>query len=164
MVATWGDGDPALPTVQKCKTAEFRNGRDGVVNKPRFGAATTQSCSQHGDGWHDMRLTINQITTDIRMSRERIDNILHNELSLNQFSMSYETWCHVTSVWHCLRQILLISLNVSFPNQGWVLGSSLWTRDKETIHAVVTPLLTYSKEGQSFFFSIGRESDVLSYF
>lgn len=39
----------------------------------------------------------------------------------------------------------------SFPNLGWVLGLSLWARDKGTKHAGKTHILTCYKQGQVCF-------------
>lgn len=50
---------------------------------------------------------------------------------------------------------------LTFSNPGWMLASSFWAKDKETIHAVETPLFTCSKEDQGC--SICRVGDSLRF-
>ncbi|CAI9733412.1 Hypothetical predicted protein [Octopus vulgaris] len=90
MVATLGNDAPALSTVQKW-AAEFRKGRENLEDDSRSGRPATATTEENIDRVHhmvmdDRQLTINQIANAIRISRERVENILHKELGMLKVS------------------------------------------------------------------------------
>jgi len=90
MVDTVGDDAPALSTVYKW-TAEFKRGRESLEDDPRPGRPTTATTPDNIDRVHhlvmgDRRLTISQIASDVGISRERVEHILHNELGMSKVS------------------------------------------------------------------------------
>uniref|UniRef100_A0A3Q0T381 Mos1 transposase HTH domain-containing protein n=1 Tax=Amphilophus citrinellus TaxID=61819 RepID=A0A3Q0T381_AMPCI len=90
MVATLGDDAPALSTVQKW-AAEFKRGRESLEDDPRSGRPVTATTRENIDRVHhmvmdDSRLTVNQIANAVGISRERVENILHNELGMSKIS------------------------------------------------------------------------------
>ena len=90
MVATLGDGAPALSTVQKW-AAEFKRGRESLEDDPRPGRPVTATTQENVDHVHhmvmdDRRITVNQVASSVGISRERVENILHNELGMSKVS------------------------------------------------------------------------------
>ncbi|XP_030588657.1 histone-lysine N-methyltransferase SETMAR-like [Archocentrus centrarchus] len=90
MVATLGDDAPALSTVQKW-AAEFKRGRESLEDDQRSGRPVTATTRENIDRVHhmvmdDSRLTVNQIANAVGISRERVENILHNELGMSKIS------------------------------------------------------------------------------
>ena len=90
MVATLGDNAPTLSTVKK-RAAEFKRGRESLENDPRSGRPASATTQENIDRVHhmvmdDKRLTVNQIADAIAISRERVENILHQELDMSKVS------------------------------------------------------------------------------
>ena len=90
MVSTLGDDAPDLSTVKKW-AAEFKRGRKSLPDDPRsgrFSPATTQKNIDriHQMVMNDRRLTISHLANVISISRERVENILHNELGMSKVS------------------------------------------------------------------------------
>ena len=88
MVSTLGDDAPALSTVKKW-AAEFKRGRKSLEDDPRLGRPFTATTQENIDRIHQMvmndrRLTINHLANVIGISRERVENILHNELGMSK--------------------------------------------------------------------------------
>ena len=88
MVATLGDDTPALSIVQKW-TAEFNRSRESLEDDPRSGRPATATTQENIDRVNhmvmdDRRLTVNQIANAVGISRERVENILHNELGMSK--------------------------------------------------------------------------------
>ena len=89
-VATLGDDVSALLTVKKW-TAEFKRGRESFDDDPRSGrlasATTKENINRiHHMAMDDRRLTVNQIADAVAISRERVDNVLHQELGMSKVS------------------------------------------------------------------------------
>ena len=90
MVATLGDDDPALSTVKNW-AAKFRRGREGLEDDPSSGRPASVTTQENIDPVHhmvmdDRRLTVNQIADAVAISRERVENILHQELGISKVS------------------------------------------------------------------------------
>ena len=87
----------------------------------------------------DRRLTINQIVKPISISRERVENILHYELGMNEVSAWWVPCLltpdqnHTSLMTSQETDLVWGRFSCMFPNPGWVLSSLLWTRDKETV-------------------------------
>ncbi|XP_029653860.1 uncharacterized protein LOC115227070 [Octopus sinensis] len=93
VVATLEDHAPSLSTVQKW-AAEFRRGTDSLKKDPRSERTSTSTTEENIDRVHhtvksDRQLTINQKANVISISFERIEKILHNELSM---TMVFAPW------------------------------------------------------------------------
>ena len=93
MVATLGDDAQALSNVKKW-AAEFKRGRESLEDDPRSGRPVTATTQENIDRvYHmvmdDRRLTVNQIANAVGISRERVENILHNELGMSKVSASW---------------------------------------------------------------------------
>ena len=90
MVSTLGDYAPALSTVKKW-AVEFMRGRESLEDDPRSERPSTATTQEHIDRIHQMvmkdrRLTISHLANVISISRERVENILHNELGMSKVS------------------------------------------------------------------------------
>ena len=90
MVSTLGDDAPALSTVKKW-AAEFKRGRESLEDDPRSGRPFTATTQENIDRiyqmvMNDRRLTISHLANVISISRERVENILHNELGMSKVS------------------------------------------------------------------------------
>ena len=90
MFSTLGDDAPALSTVKKW-AAEFKRGRESLEDDPRSGRPSTATTQENIDHIHqmvinDIRLTISHLANVISISRERVENILHNELGMSKVS------------------------------------------------------------------------------
>ena len=88
MVSTLGDDAPALSTVKKW-AAEFKRGRESLEDDPRSGCPSTATTQENIDRIHQMvmndrRLTISHLANVISISRERVENILHNKLGMSK--------------------------------------------------------------------------------
>ena len=88
MVSTLGDDAPALSTVKKW-AAEFKRGRESLEDDPRSGRPSTATTQESIDHIHQMvmndrRLTISHLANVISISRERVENILHNKLGMSK--------------------------------------------------------------------------------
>ena len=88
MVSTLEDDAPALSTVKKW-AAEFKRGRESLEDDPRLGRPSTATTQENIDRIHQMvmndrRLTISHLANVVRISRERVENILHNELGMSK--------------------------------------------------------------------------------
>ena len=88
MVSTLEDNARALSIVKKW-AAEFKRGRERLEDDPRSGRpsmATTQEIIDriHQMVMNDRRLTINYLASVISISRERVENILRNELGMSK--------------------------------------------------------------------------------
>ena len=86
MVATLGDNAPALSTVKKL-AAEFKRGRESLEDDLRSGRPSTATTQQNIDRIHkmvmdDRHLSVNYIANVMSISRERLENILHEELGV----------------------------------------------------------------------------------
>lgn len=72
-------------------TVEFRKGRESFENYPGSGRSETAATEGNVDRVHRMlmdnrRMAINQKCNAICISRERVENILHNELGITTVS------------------------------------------------------------------------------
>ena len=90
MVSTLGDDAPALSTMKKW-AAEFKMARESLEDDPRSGRLSTPTIQENIDRIHQMvmndrRLTISHLANVISISRERVENILHNELGMSKVS------------------------------------------------------------------------------
>ena len=90
MFSTLGDDAPALSTVKKW-AAEFKRGRESLEDDPRSGRPSTATTQENIDRIHQMimndrRLTISHLANVISISRERVENILRNELDMSKVS------------------------------------------------------------------------------
>ena len=90
MIATLGDNFPALSTVKKW-AAEFKRGRESLEDDPRYVCPASATIQKNIDRVHhmvmdDRRLIVNQIPDAIAISRERVENILHQELGMSKVS------------------------------------------------------------------------------
>ena len=90
MVSTLGDDAPALSTVKKW-AAEFKRRRESLEDDPRSGRPSRATTQENIDRIHQMvmnnrRLTIRHLANVISISRERVKNILHNELGMSKVS------------------------------------------------------------------------------
>ena len=88
MVSTLGDDAPALSSVKKW-AAEFKRGRESLEDDPKLGRPSTATTPKNIDHIHQMvmndrRLTISHLASVISISRERVENILHNELGMSK--------------------------------------------------------------------------------
>ena len=89
MVSTLMDDAPALSTVKKW-AAEFKR-RESLEDDPRSGRPSTATTQENIDRIHQMvmndrRLTISHLANVISISRERVENILHNEPGMSKVS------------------------------------------------------------------------------
>ncbi|XP_029634602.1 uncharacterized protein LOC115210258 [Octopus sinensis] len=109
MVATLGDYVPVLSTVQKW-AAEFKRSRENLKDNPRLGRPAIATTQENIDRVHhmvmnDRRLNVNQIANAIGISRERVENILHNELSTPKVSIRWVPR-HLTPDQKYTRQVI----------------------------------------------------------
>uniref|UniRef100_A0A3Q0R6R1 Uncharacterized protein n=1 Tax=Amphilophus citrinellus TaxID=61819 RepID=A0A3Q0R6R1_AMPCI len=89
VAATLGDDAPALSAVQKW-AAELKRGGESL-DDPRSGRPATATTQENNDRVHhmvtdDRRLTVNQTANAVGISRERVENIQHNELDMSKVS------------------------------------------------------------------------------
>ena len=89
-VAILGDDVLALLTVKKW-TAEFKKGRESFEDDPRSGRLVSATTQENIDRVHhmvmdDRRLTVNQMVDAVAISRERVDNVPHQELGMSKVS------------------------------------------------------------------------------
>ena len=89
-VSTLGHDAPALSTVKKW-AAVLKRGRESLEDYPRSGSPSTVTTQENIDRIHQMvmndrRLTISHLANVISISRERVKNILHNELGMSKVS------------------------------------------------------------------------------
>ena len=90
VVSTLGDDAPALSTVKKW-AEELKRGRESLEDDPRSGRPSTATTQEnigriHQMVMNDRRLTICHLANVMSISRERVENILHNELSMSKVS------------------------------------------------------------------------------
>ena len=90
MVSTLGNDAPALSTVKKW-AAEFKRGRESLEDDPKSRYPSTATTQENIDRIHQMvmndrRLTISHLANVISISRERVENILHNKLGMSKVS------------------------------------------------------------------------------
>ena len=90
IVAILWDDAPALSTVKKW-AAEFKKGKESLEDDPRSGRPASATTQGNIDRVHhmvmdDRCLTINQIVDAVVISRERVENILHQELGMSKVS------------------------------------------------------------------------------
>ena len=84
IVSTLGDDAPALSTVKK-RAVEFKRGRENLEEDPRSGRPSTATTPENIDRiyqmvMNDKQFTISHLANIISISRERVENIFHNEL------------------------------------------------------------------------------------
>ena len=85
-----GEDAPALSTVKKW-AAEFKRDRESLEDDPRSGRSASATNQENIDYVHhmvmdDRRLTVNQIADAVAISREPVENILHQELDMSKVS------------------------------------------------------------------------------
>ena len=85
-----------LSTVKKW-AAELKWGRESLEADPRSGHSSTATLQENIDRIHQMvmnkgRLTISDLTNVISISREQVENILHNELGMSKISPRWVPW------------------------------------------------------------------------
>ena len=90
MVSTLGNDASALATVKKW-AAKFKWGRESLEDDPKSGCPSTATTQKNIDHiqqmvMNDRRLTISLLANDISTSRERVENILLNELGISKVS------------------------------------------------------------------------------
>ena len=90
MVATLGDTAPSYATVKRW-AALFKMGRESLEDDDRCGRPLTATTEENISHVHrivmgDRRVTVNEIATSVGISRERVENILHNELGMSKVS------------------------------------------------------------------------------
>ncbi|XP_014781847.1 uncharacterized protein LOC106877455 [Octopus bimaculoides] len=90
MVVTLGDDASGLSAVQKC-TNECRRRTEILEDDITFGGPATATSEENIDCVHEMemddqRLTINQITNAISISRKSVENILYNNICIMKVS------------------------------------------------------------------------------
>lgn len=148
---------------QQCQTS-----LDGFRRREWFGCpapATTERIigHVHQTELDDSRLIINKIANELRIFY--IINLAWEWFILGG--------CHI--FWHKIKTARADHTTgqydiawgrsscfpLRYPNPGLVLGSSLYAREKEMIHATETPLLTCSREAKFHF--ICRELDNLRF-
>ena len=88
MVSTLGNDAPVLSTVKKW-AAKFKRGRESLADDPRSERPSTAITQENIDRIHQMvmndrRLTISHLANVISISREPVENILHNELGMSK--------------------------------------------------------------------------------
>ena len=93
MVSTLEDDASVLSTVKKW-AAEFKRGRESLEDDPRSGRPSTATTQENIDRIHQMvmnntRLTISHLANAISISRERVENIFHNELGKSKVSVRW---------------------------------------------------------------------------
>ena len=96
MVSTLGDDALALSTVKKW-AAEFKRGRESLEDDLRSGHPSTATTQENIDRIHQMvmndrPLTISHLANVISISRERVENILHNKLGMSKVSAQWVPW------------------------------------------------------------------------
>ena len=96
IVSTLGDDAPALSTVKKW-AVEFKRWRESLEDGPRSGRPSTATTQENIDCIHQMvindrRLTISHLANVISISRERVENILHNKLGMSKVLARWVPW------------------------------------------------------------------------
>ncbi|XP_014787070.1 uncharacterized protein LOC106881262 [Octopus bimaculoides] len=97
MVVAFEDNAPTLLTVQKW-AVDFKKGKESLDDDLRFGYRATATTEEILDCIHhmlvdDRRLSIIQIASAISKSCERVENTLHNELSMTKVSAQWGARC-----------------------------------------------------------------------
>ena len=87
MVATLGNDAPALSTVKKW-AAEFKRSSESLEDDLTSGRPASATIQENIDCVHlmvidDRRLTVNQIADAVAISRERVENILHQKFGMS---------------------------------------------------------------------------------
>ena len=85
MVSTLGDDAPTFSNVKWAE--EFKRGTESLEDDLRSGRLPSAATQENIDRIHQMvmngrRLTISHLANVISISRERVENILHNELGM----------------------------------------------------------------------------------
>ena len=139
MVATLGDDVPALSNGGQLNSravgwALKMTEDPDVLPQPPPKKTPTVFTTMVMD---DRRLSVNQVVNAVGISRERVENILHNELGMSKVSTrvgatAFDAWSpvlfdqkHTTPgwscrrrTWHFLKQIQSVFLNVSSPKMS----------------------------------------------
>ena len=90
MVATLGDTAPSYALVKRW-AAHFKMLKESLEDDDKCGRPTTATTEENIAHVHkavvdDRRSTVNQTANTIGISRERVENILHNELGMSKVS------------------------------------------------------------------------------
>lgn len=90
MVGTLGEKAPSYTTVKKW-ASEFKQGRESLEDDPRCGRPVTVSTEDVIDHVQkiildDRRTTERKIAFELKISQERVHNIIHHELGMNKVS------------------------------------------------------------------------------
>jgi histone-lysine N-methyltransferase SETMAR len=87
-IKVYGDSSPSFSTITKW-AAEFKRGRTSLEDDPREGlpkSATTPDIieQEHNMVLDDRRMKVREIAVTIGISKERVGDILHEELDMNK--------------------------------------------------------------------------------
>ena len=90
VISTLGDDAPALSTVKKW-AVEYKRRRESLEDDQRSGRSFTATTQENTGRIHQMvmndrRLTISHLANVISISRERVENIFHNEIDMSKVS------------------------------------------------------------------------------
>jgi transposase len=105
-IKVYGDSSPSFSTIKKW-AAEFRRGRTGLEDDPREGRPKRATPPEIIEQVHDMvlddrRMKVREIAETIRISKESVGYILHEELDIKKL---YTRWAPrlLTADQKCIR-------------------------------------------------------------